>query len=229
MLLDHFNSFADFQPVGLLLDFPILPSEPVTPAPMRSRTGGFLPECMVETDRGFIQARDVKPGDMVYTFDGGEQEVKAVRHAVPRLTTLMHVPAGALGNDTDLMLPSDQKVVLEMDTAERLFGLPVVVTKLIALSGYKGIAPAAPERLGRIHFEFEEEELVWAESGMLLPAGGQEANRAEESAFHHLSLTETRQVLASDEGRALAETGMGEVDARLPSPLDNLLDRILAA
>ena len=58
-----------------------------------------------------------------------------------------------------------------------------------------------------------------------MPAG----DDREGSAFHQLSLTETRQVLASDEGRALAETGMGAEDARLPAPLNNLLDRILAA
>lgn len=228
MQLDHTTHFADFLPVDvLLLTNPLPQTAKAAPAPKRARirSGGFLPDTLVETEEGFKQARDVKPGDMVFTFDGGAQEVKAVRHAVPRLTTLMHIPAGALGNDTDLMLPSDQKVALELDTAERLFGLPVVVTKLIALAGYKGIAAAAPERLGRIHFEFEEEELVWAESGMLMPAG----DDTQDSAFHQLSLTETRQVLASDEGRALADTGMGEEDARLPAPLDNLLDRILAA
>ncbi|MBY6137898.1 Hint domain-containing protein [Leisingera daeponensis] len=226
MQLDHTTDFADYLPVDVLLLTNPLPQSP-KPAAKRARirSGGFLPGTLVETAEGFKQARDVKPGDMVFTFDGGAQEVKAVKHAVPRLTTLMHIPAGALGNDTDLMLPSDQKVALEMDTAERLFGLPVVIAKLIALAGYKGITAAAPERLGRIHFEFEEEELVWAESGMLLPAG----DAAEDSAFHQLSLTETRQVLASDEGRALSQTGMGAVDARLPSPLDNLLDRILAA
>ncbi|UWQ31438.1 Hint domain-containing protein [Leisingera sp. M527] len=228
MQLDHTTDFADYQPVDvLLLTNPLPHTLSAAPAKRRNRirSGGFLPATLVETEEGFKQARDVKPGDMVFTFDGGAQEVKAVRHAVPRLTTCMHVPAGALGNDTDLMLPSDQQVALEMDTAARLFGLPVVVTKLIALTGYKGITAVAPERLGRIHFEFAEEELVWAESGMLLPAG----DVAEESAFHQLSLSETRQVLASDDGRALAETGMGSEDARLPSPLDNLLDRILAA
>ena len=229
MQLDHFTDFADYQPVDVLLLTNPLPHS-LTPAPARKRarirSGGFLPDTLVETAEGFKQARDVKPGDMVFTFDGGAQEVKSVKHAVPRLTTLMHVPAGALGNDADLMLPSDQKVALEMDTAERLFGLPVVVCKLIALAGYKGITAAAPERLGRIHFEFAEEELVWAESGMLMPAG----DSTGDSAFHHLSLTETRQVLASDDGRALAATGMGEEDARFPlTPLDNLLDRILAA
>lgn len=230
MLLDHFNSFAHCQPVDMLLDFSLFQTgasqtTPIDPAPMRPREGGFLPTTLVDTDRGFIQARDVKPGDMVYTFDGGAQEVKAVRHAVPRLTTLMHVPAGALGNDTDLLLPADQTVALELDAAERLFGLPLVTVKLIHLAGHKGIKAAAPESIGRIHITCTEEELIWAESGMLMLSGQGGPN----GAFCELSMTEVRQVLASEEGRALSQTGMGEEDARHPAPFDALFSPLLAA
>ncbi|CUH86325.1 hypothetical protein PH5382_00234 [Phaeobacter sp. CECT 5382] len=225
MFLDHFNSFADFQPAGLLLDFPLVQPEPAPKAPARSRTGGFLPDTLVETDRGFLQARDVKPGDMVYTFDGGSQEVVSLRHAVPRMTTLMHVPAGALGNDCDLSLPADQMVALEIDAVERLFGLPLVLVKLISLAGYNGIKAVAPERLGRIHIECAEEELIWAESGMLMQAG----EGGDEGAFKVLSLSETRQILASEEGRALAMTGIEEEDARYPDLLQELLSGPKAA
>ena len=221
MLLDHFNAFEDFQPADLLLDFPVTKPERIERPrrTVRPRTGGFLPGTMVDTDRGFMEVRDLKPGDMVYTFDGGEQEVKAVKHSVPRLTTLMHVPAGALGNDTDLLLPSDQMVALELDAAERLFGVPLVMTKLISLSGYNGISPAMPERLARIHLEFEEEELVWAESGMLIQAAGD----GLDSAYHRLSLAETRQILASEEGRALALTGRDPLPVAAPLELPKFL------
>lgn len=221
MLLDHFNAFEDFQPADLLLDFPAAkPARIERPRrSVRPRTGGFLPGTMVDTDRGFMEVRDLKPGDMVYTFDGGAQEVKAVKHSVPRLTTLMHVPAGALGNDTDLLLPSDQMVALELDAAERLFGLPLVMTKLISLAGYKGITPALPERLARIHIEFDEEELVWAESGMLIQAAGE----GLDSAYRRLSLAETRQILASEDGRALALTGRDPMPVTAPLDLPEAL------
>ena len=224
MLLDHFNSFADYQPVDMLLDFSLFQSTSLLTssfdaAPLRPREGGFLPSTLVETDRGFVQARDVKPGDMIYTFDGGAQEVKAIRHAVPRLTTLMHVPAGALGNDTDLLLPADQTVALDLDAAERLFGVPLITAKLIHLAGYKGIKAAAPESIGRIHITCDEEELIWAESGMLMQAG----TGGPDGAFKELSLTETRQILASDEGRALALTGLEEKEDDFPDLLKDLL------
>ena len=219
MLLDHFNTFADFQPVGLLLDFPMVRPEPKAEAQQSAKTGGFLPETLVETDRGFVQARDVKRGDRVYTFDGGCQEVETIRHAVPRMTTMMHVPAGALGNDSDLQLPADQMVALEIDAVERLFGLPLVLVKLISLAGHKGIKALSPERQGRIHIECAEEELIWAESGMLMQAG----TGGPDGAFKELSLTETRQILASDEGRALALTGLEEKEDDFPDLLKDLL------
>ncbi|MEL0435933.1 Hint domain-containing protein [Phycobacter sp. K97] len=230
MLLDHFNSFADYQPVDVLLDFSLFQSTSLLTssfdaAPLRPREGGFLPSTLVETDRGFVQARDVKPGDMIYTFDGGAQEVKAIRHAVPRLTTLMHVPAGALGNDTDLLLPADQTVALELDAAERLFGVPLITAKLIHLAGYKGIKATAPESIGRIHITCDEEELIWAESGMLMLSG----EGGADGAFCELSLTEVRQVLASEEGRALSHAGMGAEDARYPAPFDAIFAPALAA
>lgn len=221
MLLDHFNAFEDFQAADLLLDFPVSKPERIERPrrTVRPRTGGFLPGTLVDTDRGFMEVRDLKPGDMVYTFDGGAQEVKAVKHSVPRLTTLMHVPAGALGNDTDLLLPSDQMVALELDAAERLFGVPLVMTKLISLAGYKGITPALPERMARIHLEFEEEELIWAESGMLIRAAGE----GLDSAYRRLSLAETRQILASEEGRALALTGRDPLPVAAPLDLPEFL------
>lgn len=219
MLLDHFNSFADFQSVDMLMEFPVSKPEPRPARRPRPQAGGFLPDTLVETDRGFLQMRDVKPGDSIYTFDGGAQEVKSVKHGVPRLTTLVHVPAGALGNDTDLLLPSDQMVALELDAAERLFDVALVMTKLISLVGYKGISAAMPERMARIHVKFHEEELIWAESGMLLHNAGDNLD----SAFRKLSLAETRQILASEDGRALALTGMDPLPVTPPSPLDEIL------
>ena len=219
MLLDHFNSFTDFQSVNLLMNTPVAKPAARPARRARPQAGGFLPDTLVETDRGFVQVRDVKAGDKVYTFDGGCQEVKSINHSVPRLTTLVHVPAGALGNDVDLMLPSDQMVALELDTAERLFDVSLVMTRLISLVGYKGISPALPERMPRIHLKFQEEELIWAESGMLLQVAGDSLD----SAFRKLSLTETRQILASEDGRALALTGLDPAPAPTPSPLDEIL------
>ncbi|WP_293573144.1 Hint domain-containing protein [Phaeobacter sp.] len=202
MLLDHSTSFADCQPVGLLLDFPSVQTTAAPRSRPRPRNGGLVPHMMVETDRGFVQARHIKPGDMVYTLDGGAQEVKSVKHAVPRLTPLVHVPAGALGNDNDLLLPADQKVGLELASIEQRFDVPTAMTKAISLVGHNGITSALPDKMARIFLTFEEEEMIWAECGMLIHVP---ADNGGESAFCDLSLIETREILAEENGQSLAE------------------------
>ncbi|MFV1493655.1 Hint domain-containing protein [Phaeobacter sp. JH18-32] len=216
MLLDHSTSFADCQPVGLLMDFPTAARPAASNrSRLRPRTGGLLPHMMIETERGFVQARHVKPGDKVYTLDGGAQEVTGVKHAVPRLTSLVHVPAGALGNDDDLMLPADQQVGLELAAVERLFDVPTAITKVVSLIGYNGISAAMPEKMARIYLSFAEEEMIWAACGMLVHVAHENtANSADDGAFRALSLAETRQILASEDGRALSDAGKDETDSR---------------
>ena len=123
MLLDHTTAFTDYQPVDLLLDLRSDDAEGLSASRLRPRQGGVLPGTLIETEFGFKQARTLRPGDMVQTFDGGLREVVNIRHSVPRLTAMVHVPVGALGNDAALDLPSDAIVAIEGDLALELFAL----------------------------------------------------------------------------------------------------------
>ncbi|GAB5433394.1 MAG: hypothetical protein EpisKO_27640 [Epibacterium sp.] len=208
MLLDHTTAFTDYQPVDLLLDLRSGDAEAQANARLRPQNGGVLPGTLIETGSGFKQARALRPGDMVQTFDGGLREVVNVRHSVPRLTAMVHVPAGALGNDAALELPSDAIVAIEGDLALDLFDLPVVTAKLVALIGYNGITTALPERLARIHIECAEEELVWCEGGMVLNA----AEAETEGFYELLDLAETRQIV---EAGRIEATETYEIDAEI--------------
>ncbi|MQQ07500.1 hypothetical protein GFB49_03455 [Epibacterium sp. SM1979] len=202
MFLDHFSAFANYQPVEFVADLPSSFEGAVPRNTHRPRAGGLLPHTVIETEAGFVQARDLKSGDMVFTFDGGSQKVIAVKHSVPRLTPMMHVPAGALGNERAMDLPADQMIALDEATADRLFDVPVVLAKLVSLAGYNGITPAMPQRLARIHITFEEEELIWGEGGMLMHVADTDA---EDSAFWTLSLSESRALVASSQDRVLPQ------------------------
>lgn len=198
MLLDHTTAFADCQPVELLAQLQPETSDTTageTPA-LRPEAGGVLPTTLVETDAGFKKARDLRPGDQIFTFDGGLRDITEIRHAVPRLTAMVHVPAGALGNDAELTLPSDLLVALDSDIACDLFGTPVVVSKLISLVGYKGITTAMPERMARLYIECEEDELIWTEGGLLINAP---CASADDSFYTTLSFAEARALVSAYE------------------------------
>ncbi len=240
MLLDHTCAFTDYQSVDLLLD--LGSDSTLAPASSRERPlqGGVLPGTLIETAEGFKQARALRPGDQIETYDGGLRDVVNIRHCVPRLTAMVHVPAGALGNDAALDLPSDAVVALDGDLALDLFDLPVVSVKLVALIGYHGITSALPQRLARIYIECEEEELFWAEGGLLLNA---RETRADDF-YAVLSLVESRQIVAAAressqiEAESAAESDESAEDdsfldlftARAPhfDPLDLLFGRYAA-
>lgn len=205
MLLDHKTAFADYQPVNFLMELTAVPATKPSFS-VRPQVGGFLPGTCVETADGFVQVRNLRPGDEVQTFDGGLQKVRNIRHSVPRLTAMVHVPAGALGNETAQDMPSDALVTLDLDTADRLFGMPVVISKLINLIGFNGITTALPQSMARVHVDFDEEELIWAEGGMLMNT----TSETDDMFYPLLSLSETRQLLAGEEKRTQSEAARQE-------------------
>ncbi|TNJ42760.1 Hint domain-containing protein [Phaeobacter sp. B1627] len=211
MLLDHTTAFTDYQPVDLLLDLRSNEAEAEDAGEPRARPlhGGVLPGTLIETATGFTQARALRPGDMVQTFDGGLREVLNIRHSVPRLTAMVHIPAGAIGNDSALELPSDTVVALEGDLALELFDLPVVSVKLIAIVGHNGISTALPQRIARLHIDCEEEELLWAEGGLLINAGETNPN----GFYDILPLAEARLIVEASRAIALRTTEMDEDEA----------------
>lgn len=208
MLLDHTTAFTDYQPVDLLLDLRSDDAEGLGASRLRPQQGGILPGTLIETEFGFKQARTLRPGDMVQTFDGGLREVVNIRHSVPRLTAMVHVPAGALGNDAALDLPSDAIVAIEGDLALELFDLPVVTAKLVALIGHNGISTALPQRIARIHIDCTEEELLWSEGGLVLNAGASD----DDGFYSVLSLSETRMIVEAGRESATEQNAAAEID-----------------
>ena len=65
----------------------------------------------VETARGWTRASDVRAGDRIASLDGGFVPLAWIRRAPATRCSL--VPAGALGNCTDLALPADAFVGLD--------------------------------------------------------------------------------------------------------------------
>lgn len=137
---------------------------------------GLTAGTQVATALGWSNVEDVKVGEKVLTFDEGLQTVQAIettwvftetRH-LPEAQMPLRVPAGALGNRSELLLMPEQAVMVESDLGEKLFGDPFTLVPALALEGYKGIErvmPRGPVRV--VALRFETEQVVFANVGAL--------------------------------------------------------------
>lgn len=123
------------------------------------------------TSAGHKAARDIEVGDQVMTFDNGLRSVLSVtktlvpvRHdALP-----IFVPAGAIGNRVEFVVPELQVVMIESDRAEALFGDPFVLVRAGDLVGYNGICRTIPmKEMELVTIEFEADEVVFGSTGEL--------------------------------------------------------------
>lgn len=135
---------------------------------------------LVETNTGWRPVDTLLPGDGVHTFDGGLRTLREVGHlfvapdaAGMRHAGLVHVPGGAVQNCSDLTLLPDQPVMIEHPLVEAMFDCPSALVPARCLIGLNGIAPVWTRDVIRaIALVFDEEEIVWANSGMLLHCAG---------------------------------------------------------
>lgn len=157
------QDFTRFAPVGAV--FPALPV-----------TTGMAAGTPVETRSGWTPVERLRPGDSVYTLDGGLRTIAAMDRSwlLPAMQgAALAVPGGAFGNCSDILLMPDQHVLLDLDREDiAQGGLPDALAVLIparALEGERCIRSQPVIRpLEVITLLFPEEELVWAASGVLL-------------------------------------------------------------
>jgi hypothetical protein len=141
------------------------------------KTRGLLAGTRIATVMGWRAVESLAPGDMVLTFDNGLQHLVDVRRETfwvadmmaPALFSAVFVPAGALGNSTDLELLPDQGVLIESDAACDALGDPFAVVPAKALDGLRGITRIAPRtQVEVITLVFANEQVIYAEGGALI-------------------------------------------------------------
>ena len=145
--------------------------DPNTFAPSTVLTG-IDAASRLATRTGRKSARDIKAGDEVLTFDNGWRSVRAVQKTLLTLhsdTLPIYVPAGALGNQTEFIVPEKQVVMIENDRAEMLFGDPFSLVRAKDLVGYNRICRIVPnEELEVVRIDFGTDEVVFGAGGELL-------------------------------------------------------------
>ncbi len=154
---------------------------------------GLIAGTLVETARGWQPVETLRPGDLVQTWDGGLRPVMAVdrsqigpRDEVP----LIRVPGGCLDACSDLVLPARQLVLLDTASDPALPDAAVVLVPALALAGWRGVTRLSPQAADVITPVFETEEIVWANSGVLVRCPGmtEGADGAVRSDFTRLDL-----------------------------------------
>lgn len=155
----------------------------------RPSTGGLVSGTLVETADGWCKVDDLMVGESVYTFDGGLRAILDLTKVSLGSTKCLHIPRGALGNCEEMWLTSEQEVLIDDTLASQCFGAPLVMVPAGGLAGYNGIAwRQSLKHAERVALRFAEEEVVYANSGVLLGCAG--SNHEAERFFRRLTLDE---------------------------------------
>ncbi len=185
------------------------------------RTTGLVAGTRIATAMGWRAVEAIAVGDLVLTFDNGLQPVVAVTRT-PVATPLrpssqtmpVVVPAGALGNATPMTLTAEQRVVVESDAAEALFGDPFAVLKARDLVGYAGIVQDVAQVHDVLTLHFAEDQVLHADGGALIVAT---ADIPGETTLAFLTRTPKPAPYATYDGLAARTlvSAMTDPDARL--------------
>jgi hypothetical protein len=155
------------QDITRLTATAVIPALPVT--------AGLLAGTPVETRTGWRPVERLRSGDAVHTLDGGLRRIAAIdrRWTMPgQCASLVRLPGGVFGCCAALDLLPDQHVLLDLDPCDPATGgLPDALAALVpaaALAALPGVARVLRrDPVQAVTLLFEEEELVWAATGVL--------------------------------------------------------------
>jgi hypothetical protein len=177
---------------------------------------GLIAGTLVATEQGWQSVEDLQSGDRVITFDHGMRPVRAVRvstlytaaDAAPRSLWPVSVPAGALGNRTEMQLLPGQPVLIESDAAEALYGDAFLMVPAGVLDGYNAITRAAPEReVTVVTLEFDDDEVIYTNGTLLVQCPAAEGSyfRGQVDRLNTVANASPYQRLTEQQGRRLVE------------------------
>lgn len=121
---------------------------------------------LITTMRGAVPIEYLLPGDKVLTMDNGYKQVRWLGNRTVRATgknAPIHIPAGALGNERDLVVSPNHRMWLRSAEAELLLGDHEVLVPAKFLVGFFGISQQRGGLIGYHHMLFDQHEIVFAE------------------------------------------------------------------
>jgi len=126
----------------------------------------FVRGTRIKTDRGEIAVEALTEGDRVLTLDNGYQPIRWVgcarRIAQGRLAPV-RIRAGALGNERDLLVSPQHRMLLRGWQASLMFGEAEVLVAAKALINDRTILRQEGGEVDYFHLLFDQHEIVFAE------------------------------------------------------------------
>ena len=189
--------------------------------------GQLGPACFTKGARirvpgGEVRIETLKPGDLVETLDRGPQVLRWIGRRMVAGTgdfAPVRIERGVLGNDRDLLVSPEHRMLVAGWAAELFFGEAEVLVAARHLLGKPGVGRQPMDRVEYIHLLFDRHEIVFAEGApsesfhpdsLLLERD--RALRAEIGAIfpeivkprHRKSVRAVRRVVTGHEARMLA-------------------------
>ncbi len=169
---------------------------------------GLYAGTLVRTPLGWSAVETLCPGELVLTRDRGLCPVLAlVREELPALWAV-RIPAGALENTADILLPPGQPVLVQTESALPYTGEAEALVPASSLEGWRGIVPVARATTAPIwQIRLDRASLLEAGPGIVTGVDGGEA--AEADLLTRLMAQPERPVLPLAAARHLVATLIG--------------------
>ncbi len=126
----------------------------------------FTSGTLIATENGHVAIDDLVVGDMVETMDHGLQPIRWIgstkRKAVGKLAPVL-IRKGALGNERDLRVSQQHRMLLKGYQAEVLFGEDAQLLSAKSLVNGSSVAIDEGGEVEYFHMMFDQHEIVFAE------------------------------------------------------------------
>ncbi|NSY36963.1 choice-of-anchor L domain-containing protein [Leisingera sp. ANG59] len=130
----------------------------------------FLRGTLIRTPDGEITVEDLRPGMEVLTYDNGPQVLQwtgSRSTACTAETAPIRFAKGSCGNDRDLYVSPQHRMVVSGPLADLLFGQEEVLVKAKDLVNDKTVRPALEmQKADYFHLLFGSHQIVWANGAL---------------------------------------------------------------
>lgn len=126
----------------------------------------FTAGTLISVPGGQVAIETLAEGDHVETLDHGPQELRWIGRsevAGDRETAPVAIAAGVLGNDRELLVSPEHRMLLSGWLAELHFGEAEILVAAKHLVGMPGVRRQPVDRVDYIHLLFDRHEIVFAE------------------------------------------------------------------